>query len=246
MIHACSLDEAGRRTVDVHGQPYLLQELVGSAPLRGTYVDGNETNDDARPQGFLVTQPPGSVTPPHFHETDQFQVFVGGGGHFGKKAVSPVTVQFAAGHTPYGPIRAGESGVRYYTLRQRWDPGAKYMPAMRERLVRGRQRQRIGWSAPQALSPGTVADVLAPEADGLLARRYRLGAGAHAAGPDPSTGAGQYQIVLGGALRAGARLYGALSVRYVSGDEPAPALAAGDDGLDLLVLQFPRRPHAAA
>ena len=88
MVQVCSLEEADARarTVDVHGQKYLLQEFVGAAPVRGTYVDGNEANDNAQPQGFLVNQPPHSVTPPHFHETDQFQVFIEGDGVFGKPA----------------------------------------------------------------------------------------------------------------------------------------------------------------
>ena len=64
MIEVTSLEEADARsrTVDVHGQSYLLQEFVGAAPLRGTYVDGNESNDNQRPQGFLVTQPPGWIS----------------------------------------------------------------------------------------------------------------------------------------------------------------------------------------
>ena len=75
---------AGRRKpIDVHGQIYYLSGYVGYTPVRGTYVEGNEANDDGKPQGFLVEQPPGSVTPPHFHEVDQFQVFVGGDGRIG-------------------------------------------------------------------------------------------------------------------------------------------------------------------
>ena len=125
--------EKNTRAVDVHGQKYVLREYIGAAPTRGIYVDGNEANDNALPQGFLVTQPPGSVTRPHFHETNQFQVFVDGSGRFGKKDAYPLTVQYANGHTPYGPITAGDQGVMYFTLRQRWDPGAKYMPQMREK-----------------------------------------------------------------------------------------------------------------
>ena len=110
MLLTASTDEAARRarTVDVHGQDYVLCEYIGNAPTRGIYVDGNEANDNALPQGFLVTQPPGSVTRPHFHETNQFQVFVDGHARFGKKPAAPLTVQYASGHTPYGPIVAGE------------------------------------------------------------------------------------------------------------------------------------------
>lgn len=239
-IASLSEATARQRTVDVHGQSYVLREFVGAAPVSGTYVEGNEANDDRQPQGFLVTQPPGSVTPAHFHETDQFQVFVGGEGHFGKKAVAPVTVQFAAGHTPYGPICAGARGVQYYTLRQRWDPGAKYMPAMRARLVRGRQRQRLAPAiALSELAPG-LNELMPREPDGLFAGVYRVPAGQSVAAPDPRDGGGQYQVVLAGTLRHLERDYGRLSVRYVAPqDEPAP-LRAGDGDLVLLLMQFPR------
>lgn len=247
-----SLAEASarQRTVDVHGQSYMLREFVGAAPLRGTYVEGNEANDDRRPQGFLVSQPPGSVTPPHFHETDQFQVFVAGEGHFGKQAVAPVTVQFAAGHTPYGPIRAGAKGVQYYTLRQRWDPGAKYMPAMRDRLVRGRQRQRLAAAITAGQAGGQAGPALTTlmplEPDGLLACVYRLQAGESLNGPDPASGGGQYQVVLHGALLHGGREYARLSVGYLAPEDERVPLLAGTCGLVLLVMQFPREAAASA
>ena len=100
-----------QRQVHVNGRDYTLSEYVGAAPVRGKYVAGNESNDNGLPQGFLVEQPPGSITLPHFHETNQFQVFVDGSGHMGKHAAEPLTVQYANGHTPYGPIVAGDAGV---------------------------------------------------------------------------------------------------------------------------------------
>ena len=59
------------------------------------------------------------------HHINQFQVFVDGSGKVGRHAALPITVQYANGYTPYGPIEAGVTGVRYFTLRQQWDPGAK-------------------------------------------------------------------------------------------------------------------------
>ena len=245
MLIAASIAAANerRRTVDVHGQEYLLRELVGAAPRRGTYLEGNETNDDGLPQGFLVSQPPGSVTPPHFHETHQFQVFVGGSGRIGKRRADPVTVQFAGGHTPYGPIAAGDRGIRYFTLRQSWDPGAKYMPAMRSRLVRGRQRQRL---APRVERPAaalggldscTVEPLMAPEADGLGAELVRLGPGMRCV--RPCGGGGQYQVVIAGALVHDGEALPRLSCRFASADERECGFEAGPDGAAVLALQFP-------
>ena len=248
MASIASLAEASarQRTVDVHGQAYVLHEFVGAAPLRGTYVEGSEATGDRRPQGFLVSQPPGAVTPPHFHDTDQFQVFVAGDGHFGKMAVAPVTVQFAAGHTPYGPIRAGAKGVQYYTLRQRWDPGAKYMPAMRDRLVRGRQRQRLAPAIASGQAGPALTTLMPSEQDGLFANVYRVPAGESLIGPDPAGGGGQYQVVLHGALLLAGREYGRLSVRYAAPEDQQVALRAGSAGLVLLVMQFPREAVAVA
>ena len=232
-----------RQLVDVHGQEYLLREFVGAVPRRGTYVEGNEANDNGLPQGFLVSQPPGSVTPPHFHETNQFQVFVGGSGRLGKRRADPVTVQFAGGHTPYGPIAAEERGIQYFTLRQAWDPGAKYLPAMRARLVRGRQRQRLASRLERPAA--ALGDVAAPhvetlierEADGLGAELVRLGPGMRTS--RPCGGGGQYQVVIAGSLAHDGAELPRLSCRFATSDERACQVEAGPGGLALLALQFP-------
>ena len=246
MLIATSIAEANerRQLVDVHGQEYLLREFVGAVPRRGTYVEGNETNDNGLPQGFLVSQPPGSVTPPHFHETNQFQVFVGGSGRLGKRRADPVTVQFAGGHTPYGPIAAEDRGIQYFTLRQAWDPGAKYMPAMRSRLERGRQRQRLAarLERPAATALGglgapAVETLIAPEADGMGAELVRLGPGMRTA--RPCDGGGQYQVVIEGTLLHEGEELPRLSCRFATADEHECELKAGPGGLALLALQFP-------
>ncbi len=239
--------DANARVVDVHGQRYVLRGYIGAAPVRGTYVEGNEVNANELPQGFLVDQPPGSVTPPHFHETEQYQVFVGGSGRLGKKTVLPLSVQFAGGHTPYGPIVAGDDGIRYYTLRHRWDPGAKYLPAMRDRFVRGRQRQRLATNIPlgngvdlSACRATTSEVLIAPEADGLCAGLYRGGPGASLPALDPADGGGQYYIVVNGTLEHAGEKWSRWSCLYATRDERLPSLTAGPEGLELLVLRFPR------
>ena len=128
MLMATKTNDAMKFEHEVHvnGHDYNLRQYVGNIPTRGQYIEDNEEKDNELPQGFLVYQPPGSVTPPHFHETNQFQVFVEGSGRVGRHAALPITVQYASGHTPYGPIEAGVTRVRYFTLRQQWDPGAKY------------------------------------------------------------------------------------------------------------------------
>jgi hypothetical protein len=116
MLLIMSASDALKRTrrIEVSGRDYTLAEYVGAAPKRGIYVEGNERNDNGLPQGFLVMQPPGAVTPAHFHEPNQFQVFVEGDARIGHRSATPLTVQYANGHTPYGPIVALDAGVTYF------------------------------------------------------------------------------------------------------------------------------------
>ncbi len=249
MLHITSAAEAAarQRQVHVNGRDYTLAEYIGAAPVRGHYVAGNETNDNGLPQGFLVHQPPNAVTPAHFHEPNQFQVFVDGGGRMGAFPASPLTVQYANGHTPYGPIVAGDQGVKYFTLRQRWDPGAKYMPASRDLLRKGNQRARIKGSIGQADEAARLArsghaleTIFEPEADGMAAWMLRAAPGETAHLPDPATGGGQYLIVTSGTLLHAGRDLDRLSTVFITDAESAFSATAGATGLDLLVLQFPR------
>jgi hypothetical protein len=238
---------ANQRTVHVNGYDYVLSEYVGAAPVRGRYVEGNEVNDNSLPQGFLVEQPPGSVTPPHFHEVNQFQVFVAGSGKFGKKDAAPLTVHYAGGHTPYGPIAAGPQGVSYFTLRAAWDPGAKYMPKSRDLLKPVPRRHRL---MPQMslrdsgsrarLDRAMVETIHAPEADGLAAYLVTAPAAGVVECPSPETGGGQYHVVVGGSLVRDGRDMPVLSCFFVTRDEPAAMARGGAEGLEMLVLQFPR------
>jgi hypothetical protein len=257
MLIATSTAQAleNQRQVVVNGRDYTLSEYVGAAPVRGQYFDGNEANDNGLPQGFLVEQPPGAVTLPHFHETNQFQVFVEGIGRMGKHPAAPLTVQYANGHTPYGPIVASETGVKYFTLRQRWDPGAKYMPGARDLLMKGNQRTRLKagiattTEEARARLEAPEAEAIFPrEADGMAAWIYRFDAGQRATMPDAQASGGQYLLVAEGSLVLDVTTYEKWSMVFVTRDEAAPTIEAGGEGLDLLVLQFPEKPgpgHAA-
>ncbi len=234
------------RKVHVNGRDYTLSGYIGAAPVRGSYEPGSEVNDNGLPQGFLVDQPPMAVTPAHFHEPNQFQVFVGGGGRMGAYPATPLTIQYANGHTPYGPIVAGPEGVRYFTLRQHWDPGAKYLPASRDLLRLGNQRTHIKGgialtdaATRRARTQPALDVVFAPEADGMAAWMCRLGPGASLALPSPAGGGGQYLIVAAGSLRQEAQMLGPLSTVYIDARETTSEACAGEDGLDLIVLQFP-------
>jgi len=255
MLLVTSATEAmkNQRQVHVNGKDYTLSEFVGAMPRRGHYQEGNEVNDNGLPQGFLVTQPPGSVTPAHFHEPNQFQVFVAGGGRLGAKPASPLAVQYANGHTPYGPIVAGAEGLSYFTLRQRWDPGAKYVPAALEKLRKGSQRTRMASGLALASederkvrSCTKTETVFEAEADGLAAYLLRVGPEQRVRGlPDPREGGGQYLLVAGGSAVHDGKELPKWSTIFVSREEPPPPITTSASGLDLVVLQFPQLESVA-
>jgi hypothetical protein len=196
------------------------------------------------PVAFRVEQDPHTVAEPHFHQANQFQVFVAGDGSLGKRAMRPVTVQYADAYTPYGPIVAGSHGISYMTLRNGYDPGAHYMPGARDTLKSFGRKPRAVFAEPLDAQPALAAGaaphvepIIAVEASGLAAWRVRVAPGASFTGPDPAHSGGQYWLVIDG--RDGDALE-RRSCRFLSADEPAHVATAGPDGLDVLVLQFPR------
>jgi len=103
------------------------------------------------PIAFLVEQGANSMIPGHYHQADQFQVFMSGEGKFGIKPIEGLTVHYAMAFTPYAPIHADHTGVEYYTLRNGWDPGARWMPEHREALKGRTKSYRHGLGAIPAL-----------------------------------------------------------------------------------------------
>jgi hypothetical protein len=199
------------------------------------------------PMAFLVEQDPGCVAPSHFHQADQFQVVMAGEGRLGTHDVAPVTVHFTGKYSPYGPLVAGAAGLHYFTLRNGWDPGARYMTQDRAllRSVPGR-RHREAVAAPIAVSPmrdGAAVRCeacLPPSDDGLTALRYELPSGTVMTGPDPATGNGQYWVVIGGSLLHEGTELPPLACMFLSPDEAAYTAVAGPRGVSVLALQFPR------
>jgi hypothetical protein len=85
----------------------------------------------------------------------------------------------------------------------------------------------------------------AGEADeGLVADALTLppGVGHHA--PDPRTGGGQVLLVLQGSLVLNGAELGVRSAIAVTPDERAVSFAAGSDGAQALILQYPKREQS--
>ena len=209
--------------------------------------------DQIYPMAFLVEKDAGAVVKPHFHIADQYQVVVQGGGSLGKHAIGTVAVHYTDAYSAYGPIVADERGVSWFTLRNTWDFGAKYMPEHRAELRDARSKIAHREATCGPLPPLSVAElaalnavkseaVIEETADGLGTWRYTVPAGQSVTGPAPSTGGGQYWLVSAGSASApGGDLLPPQSLVFVGPDEAASVMTAGPGGADLICMQFPRR-----
>jgi hypothetical protein len=197
------------------------------------------------PMAFLVEQDPGSTANAHYHQQDQFQLVVGGHAMRGLHEVRPVTVHFTGAHTAYGPIRASaEDGVWYFTLRNGFDPGARFMTMSENRIaLRGIQgrRHREAVAGPLTAPTAATETLLGPDPDGMAAWRYGVASGEAVTGPDPVTGRGQYWVVTRGSLRYGGETLPALSCAFVYPDDAPFQAEAGPDGAEVVAMQFPLR-----
>jgi hypothetical protein len=209
---------------------------------------------DHQPQAFLIEMKADEVIVPHFHEVDQFQVFVAGDGSLGRnnEAAQPLSVHYADHHTGYGPINAGPQGFSYFTLRAKSDSGAVYLhkPGYRERLKPSRKRHGIAPGLTLSTEPvlmerkEVTVEKLLPEldgTDGLAASLTRMGPGMTLAAPDPAGSGGQYCLVVNGSLELDGASYPSWSTLFVAAGDALLELRAGAKGLEALLLQFPRQ-----
>jgi rubredoxin len=176
---------------------------------------------------------------------DQFQVIVEGEGLMGRHHVQPGVVHFSRAYTPYGPILWGDKGMMLLTIRPRPDSkGAHYMPDSREEL--NSVRRKPFQTSHQVVFPETITDVHAQvipgieDNAGLSAYAYTLKAGAQALAPDPSTGGGQWILVMKGSMIHEGKAWPAFSIAELTPDERAYRMQAGPDGLHAIALSFSR------
>ena len=199
------------------------------------------------PMAFLVEQDPGSIANAHYHQQDQFQLVVGGYGTLGRHEVRPVTVHFTGAHTAYGPIHASaDEGVWYFTLRNGFDPGARFMTVLGNRIalrnIPGRaHREAVTGPLPSPTAPSEM--LLGPAVDGMAAWRDTLAPGEAVSGSNPAEGRGQYWVVTAGSLTHAGEELPKLSCAFVYPDDPPFSAAAGADGAEVVAMQFPLRSH---
>lgn len=229
---------------DVKAKRTERQVPTGTA-WRTSFIDPDPENP-ATAQAFLVEGTKGRVIKPHFHDHDQYQVIVGGDGLMGKHAVLANAVHFSRAHTPYGPIVFGE-GMGFLTLRAVKDGGAQYIdePEKRSKLetIDNRRPFQVTEGPKfEAVNSGAALHAFGDIRDEQGLGSYSMSVAPHAKAlaPDPSDSNGQYLIIVRGSLLYAGKEYKALSVAFVQPQEGRMELAAGAEGLDVLVLNFPR------
>jgi hypothetical protein len=234
----------GRRPIKSRGtgEQHWRTDYLGK-PGDGTLKD--------EPQAFLIEMQANETIMPHFHEVDQYQVFVSGSGSVGRSPHGILAVHYADHHTGYGPIVAGPLGYSYFTLRAKSDPGAHYLhkPGYREALKPSAKRHGVADGIVLSTEPVLMdrkelaEEKLMPEleGDGRSVSLIRMGPGMSHTGPDPRATGGQYYLVLNGNLEAGAASYPKWSTLFLAPAADAPlAFKAGAQGLEALLLQFSR------
>jgi hypothetical protein len=216
-------------------------KVAGGVGERHGYI-GEPGQLSQAAQAFLVVRPfAGARIEPHFHDVDQFQVVVQGDGRIGKKAVKPITFQYADAFTPYGPIIAADHGLSFFTLRNISSGGFWAMPGNKHEMP-GRAGRNIEGlfdlaQGVPARGEATREHLMPPQADGVQAIGIRLGAGATAEGL-AHEGKGQFYLVCAGSLMAEGRELPERSVLRVEPQDQAITLAAGPEGAQVLALQF--------
>ena len=214
----------------------------------------SSTTVAAGPQATMSEMNANETIVPHFHGITQFQIFAAGHGKIGRggDTLQPLTLQYKDHHTAYGPVVAGPQGLTFMALRiKTGDSAPVYLdkPGYRDKLRPSKKRNLI--SPPVGLSIEPVLRSRQEAAweplfaahdikDEMAAHMLRLGAGMAADGPDPKKSGGYYVFVANGSLVWAGKDFARWSMLVVEPNEDAIEIRAGGQGLEALIMQFPR------
>ena len=218
--------------------PTEIRRLDGTAHVYN-YI-GSVATIHPGAQAYLAELPyAGARIEPHFHDVDQFQVFVGGHGKIGRDSVEPATFQYADAYTPYGPIVAGAQGMAFFTLRVASSGGHYPIPQSRHLAEGKRGRQCVEqFPLSQDRSANWRVQLLEPEPDGLQVLALDMAPDQVADGI-ASDGGGQYCLVCSGSAAIGTEFVPPLALWLIPRGAETPTFTAGKEGARILILQFP-------
>ena len=220
----------------------------------GTVFFGPRTSTEAGPgpQATMSELQANEAIRPHFHGVTMFQLFIAGSGTIGNRGqkLKPLTIQFKDRYTAYGPVTAGPQGLSFVALRMiTADSKPVYIHNKKEAQARIRPSKRrnltsdpIEFSIAPVLKARTEEtwETALKDDDGMCAQVVRLGANMAVSGPDPAIAGGYYVFVGNGSLLQGDEELPVWSMVVVENSEDALELRSGGDGLEALVLQYPR------
>lgn len=208
------------------------------------------------PQLLLVEQKvPGSQILPHFHDLDQFQVFMDDYGKLGNHSITPVSIHYTNSYTGYGPIVAGEQGFSYYVFRPDFAiRGSHYLhvPESRAQLKPGGKRVLLA-EGVKLLPREEFTQLSAPQVkrllgvkegdpdSGVFVDEVNLGPAMEYRGPSPAEGGGQVFLLVHGGITCGQKKLSGRASLALTNDEPAVTVRSGSEGAQLLVFQYPNR-----
>ncbi len=195
------------------------------------------------PQAFLVNMPDeGSTIHPHFHDVDQFQVIVGGGGRLGPGQAKPIAFHYADAYTPYGPIIGAKDGISFFTIRANCANGYFPMPEARGKMKTKPGRNIAGFfdidKPLPAAKASTRESLIDDTSDHVRVVGIRMGANATTSG-EPTIGGDQYYLVCSGSLVRDGKETPPMTLIRLERGEDATTLTAGPTGANVLLLQLP-------
>jgi hypothetical protein len=229
------ISEANRVKMEHTAGPAHRRDFVGQPGILNT-----------DPQAFLVERTyPNPVIHPHFHDVDQFQIFIGGDGRIGKTPVEAGTFQYSDAYTPYGPIVGNDDGVCFFTLRAIASGGHWPMPGNRDKMPGRAGRYLAGtFDLTTTLSEeGRMErEILLEEEDGLTVVGLKFGPNGTYPEKHGETGAagGGYILVFSGSVKTQDTELVTKSLVQFDADEDIPAMSASDEGANVLLVTFAR------
>lgn len=187
------------------------------------------------PCGHLVHQKPEDTVAPHFHEADQYQVFVAGSGRIGGHEVRTGSVHYADSYSGYGPIVPNAGGCSYMTLRPTFDTSHHSLP-QEAKLAQGRRGRQHNADLDLSSGDRDALRTLFRRPDGVAA--YQQDAEPDAPLAPIEVAGGSYWLVMQGAVVIDGRSCPAGTALWVGEAQARPAMIAGPDGATVAVLCF--------